>query len=313
VNALDAYRAMRRIRHFEERALDLHGEGRIIGSMHLANGQEAIPVGTCAVLEPRDALTATYRGHGWALARGVPAADLFAELMGRDAPLNGGRGGSAYLSSADHGFLGENSIVGAGVPIAAGAAMAARHHGDCSVSVVAIGEGALNQGAVHEALNLAAVLDLPLVVVVENNVYSELTPIRDMVRVEPLSRRADAYGLPGVTVEGRDPWAVRDAVGEAVDRARAGQGPSLVEALCDRLVGHYHADPQTYRPPGDIEEARTREPLVRLRARHPDLTDALDDIDAEVEAEIEAAIAAAAAVPLPPVAEVLEHLHAAAQ
>jgi pyruvate dehydrogenase E1 component alpha subunit/2-oxoisovalerate dehydrogenase E1 component len=240
----------------------------------------------------------------------VAARDLFAELMGRDAPLNGGRGGSAYLSSAAHGFLGENSIVGAGVPIAAGAALAARHHGDGSVSVVSIGEGALNQGAVHEALNMAAVLDLPLVLVVENNVYSELTPIRDMVRVERLSDRAAGYGMPGVTVEGRDPSTVRDAVGEAVNRARARRGPSLVEALCDRLVGHYHADPQTYRPPGDIEEAQRREPLVRMRARHPDLRSAFDAVDAEIDLEIEAAIAAAEAVPLPPVDAVLEHLHA---
>src|SRR5262245_55490261 len=155
------------IRRFEEKALELHADGEIQGSMHLCCGQEAIAVGACRSLEERDCLTATYRGHGWAFARGVPAADIFAELLGRDSVLCGGRGGSAYFSSALHGFLGENSIVGAGVPIAAGAALAAKHTGDGSVSLVSIGDGGMNQGGVHEALNFAAVFRLPLVIVIE--------------------------------------------------------------------------------------------------------------------------------------------------
>jgi TPP-dependent pyruvate/acetoin dehydrogenase alpha subunit len=304
------YRAMRRIRRFEERALELWKAGEIVGSMHLCCGQEAIAVGACRTLAASDALTATYRGHGWALARGVGVGDLFAELMGRQSPLCGGRGGSAYLSSAAHGFLGENSIVGAGVPIALGAALAAHRDGEGAVSLVAIGDGALNQGSVHEALNFAAVWQLPLVVVVENNVYSELTPIRDMVRIERLSSRAEGYGMPGVTVDGRAIAPVESAVADAVGRARGGGGPSLVEALCDRLVGHYTADIQQYRPRGELEEAAAREPLRRLRDEHPGLVAAFDDADAAIEAELEAAIEGARATPVADPSSALGHLYA---
>jgi TPP-dependent pyruvate/acetoin dehydrogenase alpha subunit len=278
--------------------------------MHLCCGQEAICVGACAPLTADDALTVTYRGHGWAIARGVPLEDLFAELMGRDSPLCGGRGGSAYLSSAAHGLMGENSIVGAGVPIALGAALAASLDGRGAVSLVAIGDGALNQGAVHEAINFAAVMNLPLVVVVENNVYSEMTPIRDMARVERLSDRAAAYGIPGVTVDGRAVAPVEDAVAEAVARARAGGGPALVEALCDRLVGHYTGDVQQYRPPGDVDRATEHEPLTRVRREHPELAADLDRLDDEVEAALDAAIEAALRVPPAPAAAVREHLRA---
>ena len=301
---------MRLIRRFEERALDVWKAGEIVGSMHLCCGQEAIPVGACRTLDAGDALTATYRGHGWAVARGVPVADVYAELMGRQSPLCGGRGGSAYLSSAAHGFLGENSIVGAGVPIALGAALAADRDGRRAVSLVAIGDGALNQGSVHEALNFAAVWQLPLVIVVENNVYSELTPISDMVRVEPLSNRAAGYGMPGVTVDGRAISTVEAAVAEAVERARAGGGPSIVEALCDRLFGHYTGDVQQYRPKGELEEAAAREPLRRLRDEHPDLNPAFDEADAAVEADLEVALETARTVPPADPATALERLYA---
>jgi TPP-dependent pyruvate/acetoin dehydrogenase alpha subunit len=301
---------MRRIRRFEERSLDLREQGLIHGSMHLCCGQEAIAVGACRCLEPRDALTATYRGHGWAIARGIPLADLFAELMGRDSALCGGRGGSAYFSSAAHGFLGENSIVGAGVPIALGAALAADRDGDGAVSLVSIGDGALSQGAVHEALNFAAVWQLPLVVIVENNVYSEMTPVRDMVRVDPLSLRAAAYGMPGVTVEGRDVTTVSQAVAESVSRARSGGGPSLVEALCDRLVGHYTGDIQQYRTAEELEEAHRIEPLTRIRDANPELSDELDAADAAIESEIDAAIATASATAEPDASGARDHLYA---
>src|ERR1700680_1189395 len=161
----DTYRAVATIRAFEERCMELKIAGEIPGSIHLCNGQEAIPVGACRTLEARDAVTATYRGHGWAIARGLPIGDLFAELLGRDSPLCGGRAGSPFFSSAPHGFLGENSIVGGGVPMAVGAALAALHDGSGAVSIVSIGDGALSQGAVHEALNFAAVYSLPLVAV----------------------------------------------------------------------------------------------------------------------------------------------------
>jgi TPP-dependent pyruvate/acetoin dehydrogenase alpha subunit len=299
MGTLADYRAMLLIRRFEEKALELHAAGEIQGSMHLCCGQEAIAVGACEVLEERDCVVATYRGHGWALARGVPPSDMYAELLGRDSALCGGRGGSAFFSSARHGFLGENSIVGAGVPVAAGAALAARQDGQGAVALVVVGDGALNQGSVHEALNFAAVQALPLVVVVEDNTYSEMTPIADMVHLAKLADRALGYGIPATTVDGRHVDLVGTAVADAVARARSGDGPSLVVAECDRLVGHYTGDIQHYRPHGEIDEALAREPLARLRADRPDLADDFVAIAGEVEGRLDQAIADARKVPFP--------------
>jgi TPP-dependent pyruvate/acetoin dehydrogenase alpha subunit len=286
----------------------LKSDGLIQGSMHLCCGQEAVPVGACRVLEERDALTVTYRGHGWVLARGVPAAHLFAELMGRRSPLCGGRGGSAYLSSAAHGLLGENSIVGAGVPIATGAALAAKHTGDGSISLVSIGDGAMNQGGVHEALNFAAVYRLPLVIVVENNVYSELTPISAMIATETLVERAAAYGMPGVRVDGNDADAVEAACARAVAHTRGGEGPYFLEAMTERLVGHYDLDPQHYRPKGEVERAREHEPLARLRRQLGDQP--ADALEREVERGLDAALEEAKRFPLPDPESVFEELYA---
>ncbi|RGC65900.1 Acetoin:2,6-dichlorophenolindophenol oxidoreductase subunit alpha [Micromonospora sp. MW-13] len=304
------YRLMARIRRFEERLAALKDAGEIPGSIHLCNGQEAVPVGACRALRDGDHVTATYRGHGWAIARGVDLTGLFAEMMGRDSALCGGRAASPYLSDPGRWFVGENSIVGAGVPIATGAALTAQRTGSGAVSVVSIGDGAMNQGNVHEALNLAAVLDLPLVLVVENNVYSEMSRIEDMVRVRQLAERAAGYGLPGRVVDGNDPDAVAEAVAEAVDRAREGSGPSIVEAMTERLVGHYSGDAQHYRPAGEIAAAREREPLARIRrAADAGLAARLDAIDAEVADEIEAAVTAARAVSYPDPATAKEHVY----
>ncbi|TDC01273.1 thiamine pyrophosphate-dependent dehydrogenase E1 component subunit alpha [Micromonospora fluostatini] len=306
----DDYRAMARIRRFEERLAALKDDGEIPGSIHLCNGQEAIPVGAARALRDGDHVTATYRGHGWALARGVDMAGLFAEMMGRDSAVNGGRAASPYLSDPGRWFVGENSIVGAGVPIATGAALTAQRTGSGAVSVVSIGDGAMNQGNVHEAINLAAVLDLPLVLVVENNVYSEMSRIEDMVRVRQLAERAAGYGVPGRVVDGNDPDAVAEALTEAVTRAREGSGPSIVEAMTERLVGHYSGDVQHYRPAGEIAAAREREPLARIRqAADAELTAWLDAIDAEVAAEVEAAVTAAREVPYPDPATAKEHVY----
>ncbi|MFI7024449.1 thiamine pyrophosphate-dependent dehydrogenase E1 component subunit alpha [Micromonospora sp. NPDC049900] len=306
----DDYRAMARIRRFEERLAALKDDGEIPGSIHLCNGQEAIPVGAARALRDGDHVTATYRGHGWALARGVDMTGLFAEMMGRDSAVNGGRAASPYLSDPGRWFMGENSIVGAGVPIATGAALTAQRTGSGAVSVVSIGDGAMNQGNVHEAINLAAVLDLPLVLVVENNVYSEMSRIEDMVRIRQLAERAAGYGIPGRVADGNDPDAVAEAVAEAVARAREGSGPSIVEAMTERLVGHYSGDVQHYRPAGEIAAAREREPLVRIRAAaDAELTARLDAIDAEVAAEVEAAVVAAREVPFPDPATVKEYVY----
>jgi TPP-dependent pyruvate/acetoin dehydrogenase alpha subunit len=308
------YRAIATIRVFEERCMSLKTAGEIPGSIHLCDGQEAIPVGACRAIEPRDAVTVTYRGHGWAIARGLPLVALFAELMGRDSELNGGRAGSPFFSSPAHGFLGENSIVAGGMPMGVGAALAAAHDGSGAVSIVSVGDGALNQGAAHEALNFASVFSLPLVLVVENNRYSEMTPIRDMVRVERLADRAAAYGMPGVTIDGNDATIVEATVLHAVARARAGGGPTLIEADTERLVGHYSGDLQAYRPSGEIAAARQREPLARIRRAAAEegsgAVARLDAIDLEVSALIDAAVEGARAVPYPDPTTVREHLYA---
>lgn len=307
--ALEHYRQMRRIRRTEEVLTELKDKGDVPGSIHLCIGQEAIPVGAAISLTREDYVTATYRGHGWAVAIGVNPADIFAEAMGRRSRLNGGRASSPYFSDAAVNFLGENSIVGAGVPIACGAALSAARAGRGQVSVVSIGDGATNQGGVHEALNMAAVLRLPLIVVVENNVYSEMSRIQDMTRVARLAERAAAYGMPGVTVDGNDVAVVATSVREAVERGRVGGGPSIVEAMTQRLVGHYSGDVQHYRPTGEIENARTDEPLVRLRAA-AETTAAYDRIDGEVNEEIARAVDTAYATHVPDPSTLMEHLYA---
>lgn len=266
MSGLDDLRALCRIRFFEEAVRDLWNAGQIVGSVHLCIGQEAGPVGLCSELMPQDPMFATYRGHGWALARGVPAELIMAELMARASGINGGRGGSAYFTAPEYGFYGENSIVGAGLPIAMGAALAAQFDGSNRVAIAVCGDGAMNQGAAHEALNMAAAMKLPVVFVCENNRYSELTPIDDMVGQSDLWKRARGYGMLGGRYDGNDPGAVREAAREAIDRARRGMGPTLIELMTERLVGHYLGDPQHYRAPDEVEQASAREPIIRLRA-----------------------------------------------
>ncbi|MFW6598378.1 thiamine pyrophosphate-dependent dehydrogenase E1 component subunit alpha [Propionibacteriaceae bacterium Y2011] len=303
------YRRMRLIRRVEERMMELKTAGEVPGSIHLCNGQEAIPVGFCSHLGGNDWVTATYRGHGWALAKGTDVTGLFAEVMGKDSAVNGGRSASPFLSDPGVGFLGENSIVGAGVPIALGASLTAQRKRTGGVSVVSIGDGALNQGNVHEALNMAAVMTSPLVIVVENNVYSEMSPIVDMVKIDELSERGAAYGIPAETIDGNDIDAVVEAAGRAIGRARNGEGPTIVECKTARLVGHYSGDVQHYRPKGEVAEARKVEPLVRVREAHGDRTADFDRIDTEVDEQVEAAIEAARNTPTPDPATVKDHIH----
>lgn len=307
------YQQMLRIRLVEEALIDLKAVGEVPGSMHLCIGQEAIPVGACRALGEHDLVTATYRGHGWALARGTSPSALIAEVMGKDSPLNGGRAGSPYLADPSVGLLGENSIVGAGLPIATGAALSQQRLQTGNVSLVSVGDGALNQGNAHEALNLAAVLRLPLVAVVENNVYSEMSRIADMVRIDRLSDRGLAYGIPAATVDGNDAQAVHEAVAEGVARARAGEGPTLVEAMTARLVGHYSGDAQHYRPKGEVAAARESEPIRRIRRMgedNPAISDRLRRLELKVAAEVRAAVDQARALSDPHPATVKEHVYA---
>jgi TPP-dependent pyruvate/acetoin dehydrogenase alpha subunit len=305
--------AMYRIRFFEEKVTELRKAQKIVGSVHLCNGQEAIYVGARAALTPSDNVFSTYRGHGWALACGVPPRNMFAELLGRETGVCRGRGGSAQLSSADHGFYGENSIVGAGAAIALGAALSAQIERRGRVALTAFGEGAMNQGGVHEAMNFAAYKSLPIVFICENNKYSELTPTSEMVRTKDLYRRADGYGFSSLCVDGNDPVAVYDAVKEMVDRARGGGGPGLVEARTQRLVGHYYGDMQSYRPKGEIAEAMKVEPIVVAVARlvaHGMLAQEIKELEAQVRAEIQTAADLALADPMTSESTVMEHLYA---
>ena len=307
ISTAGQYRAMLRIRRFEEKVLALRISNDIIGSVHLCIGQEAIAVGCCSVRRPTDPVFATYRGHGWALACGSTPERLFRELLGREGGTNEGRGGSAYLSDPTVHFMGENSIVGAGAPIAVGAALASSIDESEEVAITVFGDGAMNQGSVHEALNMAAAMQLPVVFVCENNLYSELTPIADMVAQPLLHERSAGYGMPGVRVDGNDAVVVATAASEAIDRARGGGGPTLIEAMTERLCGHYIGDAETYRPAGEVQRASENVPLVRLRST---LGDVADRIESEVTEEIESASASALAAPLSDPSTVLEHIYA---
>jgi TPP-dependent pyruvate/acetoin dehydrogenase alpha subunit len=301
-----------RMRAFEERVRELRLAGDVVGSVHLGIGQEGVAAGTAGLLGPDDALFATYRGHNWALACGVPPAALFAEVLGRATGVNGGRGGSAHLSSPAHRFFGENSIVGANAPIAVGAALAGRFDGTDRVAVTVFGDGAMNQGAVHEAMNMASALKLPVVFLCENNSWSELTPIDAMVGDPRLHRRADGYGMPGERIDGNDPAAVRDRVGDAMELAREGGGPTLLEAMTQRLVGHYIGDADGYRRPGERERDAEAEPVAllgrRLTAAGTD-SDVLAGAERAARAEMADASARALADPLADPATAQEHLY----
>lgn len=307
-------RRMLTIRRFEEEVRRLRLEGGIVGSVHLCIGQEAVPVGAVGALDlATDVVGSTYRGHGWALSTGIPIRTLFAELLGRATGCNGGRGGSAYLSSLEHGYLGENSIVGGGVPMACGAALAGRVDGTGRVAMTVFGDGAMNQGAVLESLNFAAAFRLPVVFVCENNGWSELTPIADMVADPVLMNRATAFGIPSARVDGNDPAAVFAAAQEAVARARTGQGPTFIEAMTERMVGHYIGDPETYRTDADrarlVEQDPIPREIERLLAAGAAVGD-LDGVQTSVEREVARASAQAQADPLATPESAKEHVYA---
>jgi len=293
---LEMYRRMRRIRRFEERASDLYKATEIPGFLHLSIGQEASAVGACWPLGARDGITSTHRGHGHVLAKGLDSASMMAELMGKDAGTCHGRGGSMHIADPGLGIYGANGIVGAGLPIAAGVATAAKLRAAGDVVVAFFGDGAVAQGMFHEAVNLAAVWDLPVVFLCENNHYSEFSPASEQHRA-PLSARAAGYGIGYRHVDGNDVSAVAQAMTEEVARLRAGGGPVLVEAETYRWHGHYEGDPESYRPAEEVAAAKERDPLLIAR-RQLDAA-AADAVDEEIDKEIEAAIDWARSLPEP--------------
>jgi 2-oxoisovalerate dehydrogenase E1 component len=270
-----------------------------------------VPVGALAALESDDRVVATYRGHGWAIAAGVPLDGLMAEICQRAGGVNGGRGGSPYASAPEHRFFGENSIVGAGLPIADGLALAAQLQGTGRVVAVSFGDGATNQGAAHEAIVMAIARRLPVIFVCENNEWSEMTPISAIVPGDRLATRAGAYGLPAAVVDGTDPLAVQAAVATAAARARAGEGPTFLECRVVRLLGHYNADVEHYRGTAERAADRARDPLpqarAELRAQH--VGDGLvTAAEADADADVDAAARAALASPQPDPATAADHV-----
>jgi acetoin:2,6-dichlorophenolindophenol oxidoreductase subunit alpha len=265
---LDLFERMAVIRATEKAAYDLFMSGLVKGTTHLAAGHEAIAVGASAALRPDDYVFATYRGHHHAIARGATPEACLAELMSRATGLCGAKGGSMHLTVAEGNMLGSYAIVGSHLPIACGAAWSAKLRGSGQVAVAFFGDGATNIGAFHEALNLAAVWRLPALFVCENNLYMEYTPIAAVTAVaQPAADRAPAYGLPAEVIDGNDVVAVLEATSRAVDRARAGNGPTIIEALTYRQYGHSRSDPAKYRPQEEVDEWLRRDPLTLLAER----------------------------------------------
>jgi len=265
---LAIYRSLLEIRVVEKRAYDLFLQNLVKGTSHLALGQEAVAAGFGVAMRRDDYTFCTYRGHHHTLARGAPMVGVLGELMGRKCGLMGGKGGSMHLTSVRHGVMGSYAIVGAHLPIAAGAAWSAQYRESGQVAVCFFGDGTTNIGAFHEALNFAVVWKLPVVFVCENNLYMEYTPIADVTAVEhPAAGRAAAYGLPPVIVDGNDADAVYQLAKDSLAAARAGKGPSLIEAKTYRHSGHSRADPAKYRPAGELDEWLKRDPVTLYRTR----------------------------------------------
>lgn len=307
VETLHAYGSMLRIRGFEERIERLFAQGRVRGSTHLGIGQEAVAVGTRAGLRDGDLVFPTYRGHAWALAWGMSLGSGFGEILGRASGCARGRAGSKHFVDVEQGVLPGNAIVAGALPIACGSALAAQMDGRDEVSVAVFGDGATNQAAFHEALNQAQVWKLPVLFVIENNLYSEMTPIAAMVGDGVvLHERAAAYGMRSTTVDGMDLEMVADAVAEAAERARAGAGPTLLEAETYRFCGHMSGDFEPYRTADEVEHWRERDPLRITRARllesgHEE--ERLANLEHDVERELDAALAEAEGAPEPSVEE----------
>ncbi|MGI1040342.1 thiamine pyrophosphate-dependent dehydrogenase E1 component subunit alpha [Pseudomonas aeruginosa] len=301
---LHAYRVMRTIRAFEERLHVEFATGEIPGFVHLYAGEEASAAGVMAHLRDDDCIASTHRGHGHCIAKGVDVHGMMAEIYDKKTGVCQGKGGSMHIADLEKGMLGANGIVGAGAPLAAGAALAAKLKGSDAVAVAFFGDGGSNEGAVFEAMNLAAVWNLPCLFVAENNGYAEATAANWSVACDHIADRAAGFGMPGVTVDGFDFFAVHEAAGAAIERARAGEGPSLIEVKLTRYYGHFEGDAQTYRDPDEVKHYReTRDCLKQFRERtcHAGLLSAsdLDAIDAEVEARIEDAVQRAKNDPKP--------------
>jgi pyruvate dehydrogenase E1 component alpha subunit len=310
---LKLYQRMLELRDFELKVQELYRGGKLPGFVHLYVGEEAVASGVSAQLRANDLVYSTHRGHGHALAKGVPARAVMAELWGKATGCSGGRGGSMHMYAPEYGFMGTNGIVGAGIPLATGAALSAQLRKSDQVVVAFFGDGAVNSGSFHEGLNLGAVWNLPVIYVCENNLYATEMAFRRATKNTSVASRAAAYSLPGVEVDGNDVMAVYDAAGEAIDRARSGGGPTLLECKTYRFVGHHEGDPGTdYRTKDEVESWKRRDPLRLLRERA--LVSALTtpaqfmEIERDVRRWLEDAVEFARTSPEPEAHTVLDHI-----
>lgn len=297
------YERMWKIRHFETKVGELFAGGEIPGFVHLYLGQEAVAVGACAALDENDYITSTHRGHGHIIAKGGDLKYMMAELFGKATGYNKGKGGSMHIAAPSLGILGADGIVGGGIPIATGAALSAKLRKSGQVALCFFGDGASNQGTFHEAINIAASFPLPAVYVCENNLYGVGTRQSQVRKVEDIAERAKAYDIPGVIVDGNDVVAVYQATKEAVNRARAGEGPTLIECKTYRWHTHFEGEPDTYRPPEEVETWKEREPIApfrRLLIKNNFLTEAeADEVEEGARNEVEEAVRFARSSPSP--------------
>jgi TPP-dependent pyruvate/acetoin dehydrogenase alpha subunit len=302
---LELYRKMVLIRHFEERVKFLFLEGIMPGTIHQCQGQEATAVGVCTALNESDVVTSTHRPHGHCLAKGLSVDEMMAELFGKVTGCCKGKGGSMHMGNLDKGVVPAIAIVGGNLPLAAGAALAFKMRGEKRVAVSFMGDGATNEGVFHETLNMAALWQLPVIFVVENNLYGASTPMKMTVRTETIAERAAIYKMPGKRVDGNDVAAVYEAAKEAVELARSGGGPTLLELITYRITGHSRRDPALYQPEAERKAAKLNEPIGRFAkylinakiAEQSELDQIAESIDKEIESAVEAAMAAPAPKP----------------
>ena len=310
---IEMYTTMKRIRLFEETVIEQLSAGKTHGFVHTYIGEEAIAAGVCAILRETDYIISTHRGHGHLIARGGEAKYMMAELFGRKTGYCKGKGGSMHIADIDLGMLGANGIVGGGPPIAVGAALAAQYNETDNVSICFLGDGASNQGTTHEAMNMAAVWKLPVVFVIENNGYGEFTPQSEHQTLTDIADRAAAYDIPGGVVNGNDVMAVYEGVSKAIERARKGEGPSVVECKTFRIRGHYEGDPQAYRPKGEVEEWKKKCPIenfaAKLLEREVLTGEKINEIEAIAKKEMEDAVLFAEESPYPDVSELMTDVY----
>jgi len=310
---LEMYQRMLKIRYFEDKVFELYGQNLVPGTIHLYAGEEAVAVGVCANLRKDDYITSTHRGHGHCIAKGADLGKVMAEILGKKTGYCKGKGGSMHIADFSIGMLGATAVVGAGIPIAAGAGLSIKLRGSDQVVACFFGEGASNQGTFHEGINMAAIWGLPVVFVCENNLYAMGTRQNIVMTIQNIADRAVAYGIPGVTVDGNDALAVYEAASEAVNRARQGGGPTLIECKTYRQKGHSRFDPAAYRPKEEVKEWLKKDPIPRFKNKLIEmgvLTEEEDEkLRSEATAAVEVAVKFAMESPFPEPEEALEDVY----